>query len=408
MSGADLLVDEIDGRLHAAIVYKGVLHDLYTDSHNTVGLWSSIYMGKVVKIDTALDSAIVDLGGGLQGILAAKHVIYPGEDTSQGTGKKPSIAQMVSPGQKILVQIKSEARRGTENERHKLPRLTMKIVIIGQYLMHCPVSDKIILSKKNETDKTRKMAEELKGHGGWIIQAAADKADYMDVKLEANAMFREWKIIRDSIDDGRDSPQLGKNGLNALRRSLCDYGDLAFDHIYAGNKKILDVFLLWSKKHDPSLADSKRLRLFKPEKPGQRLFDIHDIYGCLEDLKEKTVYLNGGGSIVIEEAHAFTVIDVNQGEARNIIEVNRQAAFEIGRQIRLRNLSGAILVDFINMKNKSDRFELIETLETIFQQDKIAVQVHGFTRLGIAEITRKRRSASYAEKFFSATVSLKK
>lgn len=408
MSGVDLLVDEIDGRLHAAIVSKGVLHDLYTDAHNTVGLWSSIYMGKVIKIDKALDSAIVDLGGGMQGMLPAKHVIYPEENPAEPSAKKPPITQVLSPGQKILVQIKSEAKRGTESERHKLPRLTMKVVIIGQYLMHCPVSDKIILPKQNETDKTRKMAEELKGHGGWIIQSAADSADYADVKLEANAMFREWKVIREGIDDSKDTPQLGKSGLNALRRALCDYGDLIFDHIYAGNKKILDILMLWSAKHDPALAHSKRLRLFKPEKPGQRLFDIYDIYGVLEDLREKTVYLNGGGSIIIEETHAFTVIDVNQGEASNIIEVNRQAAFEVGRQVRLRNLSGAILIDFINMQNKSDRFELLETLEKVFQQDKIAVQVHGFTRLGIAEITRKRRSASYAEKLLSAPVSLRK
>lgn len=168
--------------------------------------------------------------------------------------------------------------------------------------------------------------------------------------------------------------------------------------MHVGNKSILGLMTGWCEKHFPGLAASRRLRLFKPEKPGRRLFDIHDIYSQLESLQDSRVDLKGGGSIVIEPTSAMTVIDVNQGNAGNITRVNQAAVEEIVRQTRLRSLSGAILVDFINMHQKPERLRLLEALQTAFADDKAHAQVHGFTRLGVIELTRKRRSAALAEK----------
>ena len=110
------------------------------------------------------------------------------------------------------------------------------------------------------------------------------------------------------------------------------------------------------------------------------------------------MHLNDGGTIVIEHTSALTVIDVNQGRADSISGVNQSAAREIARQCRLRSLSGAILIDFINMDQKNERVRLLETLEALFAADKVSAQVHGLTRLGLVELTRKRRSAAFAEK----------
>ena len=169
------------------------------------------------------------------------------------------------------------------------------------------------------------------------------------------------------------------------------------------SQEIFDLLATWCEIHDPALAKSKRLRLYKPEAQGQRLFDIHDIYAELEALEEKKVFLATGGSLIIEPTHALIVIDVNQGSATNIVEANIAAAHEVARQIRLRNLSGAIIVDFINMSQKSERAKLLDALERVLADDPAGAQSHGFTRIGIIEITRKRRSAMSYEKKRSAT-----
>ena len=154
----------------------------------------------------------------------------------------------------------------------------------------------------------------------------------------------------------------------------------------------------WCEQHDPTLATSKKLRLFKPEKLGQKLFEINDLFSEIAMLEEPVVYLGGGGSIIIEPTHAVIMIDVNQGSGASASAVNQEAATEVARQMRLRNLSGAILVDFIGMHLKAERIKLVETMEKLLAWDTANAEVHGFTRLGIIELTRKRRTATYAEK----------
>src|SRR5690606_21476542 len=117
-----------------------------------------------------------------------------------------------------------------------------------------------------------------------------------------------------------------------------------------------------------------------------KLFDLHDVYSVLETLSDRTIALPAGGSIIIEPTQAFTVIDVNQGSGGKISAINQDAAREVARQMRLRNLSGAVLVDFINMNLRSERAQLVELLGALLSDDYGSAEVHGFTRLGIIEL----------------------
>lgn len=391
----ELLADEVDGRLHAVIVRDGVVADLYADAAAPDVTWGSIYFGKVVKVDTKLDSALVDIGNGRQGFLPGKHVHYKGADESE---TRSGVSELLKAGDMVMVQVKSEGRDGTGGENLKLPRLTMRLYVPGLFLTYSPMSSQVTISRHIESESLIAATAKLKGKGGWIVRHHIDKAAEPDIEAEAKQLRDLWQKVLDAREALGGKPGLLQAGPNALVRALSDYGAVNFEHIYAGSKNILDQAIAWSRLHLPVLADSKRLRLFKPEKQGQRLFDIDDIYGVLESLREKTVHLEAGGTLVIEPTAAFTAVDVNQGSAPSIAAANLFAARELARQCRLRNLTGAILVDFINMDYKEERHRLLETLTEAFADDLGGAQVHGLTRLGILELTRKRRTASYAEK----------
>lgn len=395
MSGLELYVDDIEGRLTAAVMEKGRLNDLYIDGGDMTGTWASIYLGKVTKIDNKLDAAIVDLGNGLSGFLPAKHVHFQDADASEA---RSGIGQLLKPGQMVMVQIKSEARKGSRHEQQKMPRLTTKIYIIGQFCVYCPIASRVTMSRRLTNESIIAFTAKLKNKGGWIIQQNADNAAEADILQETSLLEKEWDIICAARDASRDQPRMLRAGPNALYRALADYGARNFDHIHVADRQVFDMMAQWCAKHDPALATSKRLRLFKPEKLGQRLFDIHDLYGDLEALEDSLIPLPGGGGIIIEQTHAMVVIDVNQGSTGSIVEANVQAAAEVARQLRLRNLSGAIVVDFINMGQRSERARVLEALERAFETDSSGPIVHGFTRIGIVEITRKRRSGAHTEK----------
>ncbi|MEZ0225247.1 MAG: ribonuclease E/G [Alphaproteobacteria bacterium] len=395
MSGIELLVDEVDGRLHCAVTRKQGLTDLYADALDMTGSWASLYLGRVVKLDTKLDAAIVDLGNGLQGILPAKHVHFAGGDASE---KRTGIANILKGGQMLLVQIKSEGKRASSNENHKMPRLTTKLYVLGHHLVYCPLSSPVTMSRQIEREDVLSMAGKLKAKGGWILQPHAEEENLDVLQAEAQKLLEEWDVILGAEKSSEGKPRLLKGGPTALHRILFDYGAEAFDHIHVGNRKLFDAMSQWCAKYDPPLSTSKRLRLYKPEKPGQTLFDMEDVASELDMLSESRIDLACGGSIIIEPVQALTVVDVNRGSADTVMKANEEAALETARQLRLRNISGAILIDFIGMEERSQRASLMDLLNETFEGDPGGAQVHGFTRLGIVEMTRKRRSGSYAEK----------
>ncbi len=393
----EVLIDTRNGRLTAAVVRKTSMVDLYMDAPETVAAWGSIYMGRVAKIDRALDAAIIELGDDLVGFLPAKHASPATRDPKD---KRPAIGDLLRPGQSIIVQVKSEARRGSRHEQMKMPRLTTKIVIMGQYSHHTPLTSRVLMSRKIARPEVIDLVTEMRqGDTGYLVQATADVAPAIgDIKAEAIELAKVWQQLKIMFDADGEKPRLLKAGPNALERLFIDYSNAAFEHIYVADKDLLKMMQDWCARHAPALAESKRLRLFKPEKLGQKLFDFYDVEGAIADLSEDQVFLPGGGGIIIDYTHAVIAIDVNRGTAATVLDANLEAAREVARQMRLRNLSGAILVDFINMTQRTERTAVIDALEKALENDTASPLVHGFTRIGIVEITRKRRTAMHIEK----------
>lgn len=235
--------------------------------------------------------------------------------------------------------------------------------------------------------------------GAWIVvQVTAAR--------KAGAGVEQSKLARLTlkIDPKEETVPAGPARLlrpapDAVTRALADYGVEAFDHVHAGSRAALDLVLRWCEEPwgDPVLAESKRLRLFKPAAPKEKLFDRHDLFSVIEGLESPRVDLPSGGSLIIEPTCAMTVVDVNQGRAASPRAANAEAAEALARHLRLRNLSGTIVADFISLDAKPAREDLRDRMTAAVAADPAGVTVHGITRLGLVEMTRRRRGPALPE-----------
>ncbi len=393
-TGLELFADDIDGYLYVAIIKDQKLIDLYVTPPDVIGSWASIHVGKVIKIDTKLDAAFIDIGNRLTGFLPAKHALP--RKAGVATPRK-DVSRMLNPGQMFLVQIKAEGQNTSLYENNKIPTLTANLHVPGGFLVYSPHSDDINYSSSIDERHIEQLETNINLHGGWKVYPSAGKLSKDDINTEAKYLKKHWGTIQDKAHKLQDKTGVIEVGPIALFQALLDYGVASFDHIYAGNEIILKLMLNWSSKHFPSLAKSKRLRRFNPQDPSHKLFDIYDIYSEIDALQSKVVDLPSGANIIIENTSALTTIDVNQGSCPTRHKANLATAAEVARQIKIRNLSGIILIDFAGSPSKPKRHEIIDMLEKHLATDIGNTQVHGFTRLGMVELTRKRRTATVDE-----------
>ena len=400
MKSVEILSETIEDRLHVAILDNNYLIDAYADTRlNSIPQWGAIYLARVSKIDKNLNLAILDLGpspdpkqsNNQQAILPAKHVC---NKRSQMYDSK-EISTLLSAGDRILIQIKAEGYACTESEGLKLPRVTMKLFFPGRFLLHSPYFNTMKVSKKVTNEAILDVVKSLHTKGSWIIRASAQNAQPDFLQKEAEHLKQYWENILTAQEKDSQTPRLLHQGANALCRALIDYSNnstIASIECVSPNK--MTPADKWCEKHAPDFIN--RLKI-SPEKEGS-LFDHRDVYSEIDMLADARIMLPNGGSIIIDQAHAFTVIDINRGSAASVMSVNAEASTEIARQIKLRNISGAILIDYINMRKKTDRHRTLSFFEKALSKDPAHPQVHGFTRLGIVEMTRSRRTGSYAEK----------
>jgi len=389
MPKIEIISQKIDNQLYAAVLENRNLIDLYVDSKDFNPCWGALYLAKVEKLDKNLDGAFVNLGGNQMGFLPAKHVHKKNIET-----KNDSITQLLECGDMIIVQVKSEGKAQTEHEEQKLPRVTMKLFISGRFLMFSPTANKVTISRQITNKDIFKAANTLKSTGGWIIRTEANDISVDQLLNEAEYLKAVWKSIFEMRSNNSQSPRLLQHGLSALNRALLDYTKHGIERIEIAEDCYTQMFKNWCENYFSTVLDT--IKIIEPHKID--LFETHDIYGYIEDALSPLIPLEGGGSLIIESTHALTVIDVNRGTAKTVTELNKQAAAKVARQMRLRNISGVILVDFVNQSLKSSRYALIEALETALKFDHSSTRVHGFTRLGIMEVTRTRKTAPLAEK----------
>jgi Rne/Rng family ribonuclease len=405
----DILVDELEGSLWVASVTDHKLEGLEIDPVSEEVRWGAIYWAKVTHIDKTLDAAFVDLDGDNSGLLKNADVRILQKDGTYKNGGDIAIGKALKPGQMVAVQAKSGYLPRLDSTdltfEDKSVSVSMDLTLSGRHLILAPMMVENRISSRITDKKQRKammkMLNAVENINGCILRASA--AD-----VQTDILMREGKILKsmwDQIQEFLSGDEVGliMDGPNAVQRSLGDNAHRTINSIEIITMEKYQEVEEWCEIFAPDLVT----KIAPVELPNNNvelgLFDMRDILDQIEYLFQPYVILKNTGNIIIQETAALTAIDVNRGgDKRDRLSVNLEAAKEIGRQLRLRNLGGIIVIDFLKMNGKKERETFLSTLKDIAADDPCTVQVHGITNLGLVEITRKRRTPALQERFDSA------
>ncbi len=371
--------------------------------------WGSVYWAKVTHIDKTLDAAFIDLDGENSGLLTNADVRILQKDGSYKKGGDVAIGKLIKSGQMIAVQAKSGYLPQLDSTdltfEDKSVRVSMDITLPGRHLILAPMMINNRISSRITDKKQRKAMMKMLGSvdniKGCILRASA--AD-----VQTDILMREGKILKnmwEQIQEFFSGNEVGliMEGPNAIQRSIGDNAHRTINTIEITTMEKYQEIEEWCEIFAPDLV-TKIVPIDLPHQNVElELFDLRDMLDQIEHLFQPYVILKNTGNIIIQETAALTAIDVNRGgDKRNRLSVNLEAAEQIGRQLRLRNLGGIIIIDFLKMTNKKDKEALLSAIRDIAADDPCTVQVHGLTSLGLIELTRKRRTPALQERFDSS------
>lgn len=381
-----LLVDQQNGIKRAALVSEaGRLTDFFAEEAAAPLQAGDLFIGRVGRMMGGMNACFVDLGVGKQGILSvgdvrARHM--------QKRKKAVHIGQLIHTGQYILVQVKAEGYG------EKGPQLTMDISFSGRFLVYLPLSHSLSVSRriKNNKEFRAKLEEFGLPAGGWIIRGSAVDASDAQLKAEAEFLAMRWLAAQKAQEKGKSAGKALRvyKAPSLIERALCEAGGQNLQKITVTDMDLAADLQAWLPEIEPELASS----LSVAEKD-EYLFDRYDVSSQLQEIAQKTVTLADGGTIVIEPTEALIVIDVNGGDQATALDANLAAADEIARQIRLRNLGGIIVVDFINLSKPKEIESLLSHFRWRLSSDPVSTQLYDMSRLGLVELTRARRGKAW-------------
>ncbi|WP_257346309.1 Rne/Rng family ribonuclease [Pseudalkalibacillus decolorationis] len=377
-----IILNTIASEKRAAIIDSGLVTEILIDRPNTEAKAESIFYGKVEKVLPGMQAAFIKIGTGQNGFIHAKDLLFAEEEKDK---PETPISQLVTEGQTIIVQVKKEASHS------KGPLLTKNIAIPGENLVYLPYGNYIAVSKKlseNDRSKIRSVGETIvDGTEGLIMRTSSIDGSIDTLKLEIEQLRKEWEYIQRQARN-ENKPSLLKEGNTIVDRAL--------QHISSEQEFeiVVDESQVFQKLKAALPHYQRHIQLYSAT---ENIFAYYQINAILEKVNEPYVWLKNGGHIVIDITEAMTVVDVNTGKftgkhdrEKAILETNLFAAKEVAHQIRLRNISGMILVDFIRMKNQSHQHEVYRCLRDELSKDPVTSKAHGYTTLGLMEITRKK------------------
>ena len=379
-----LLLESVLGQTRLAVIEDGALCALYCERPDSENLTGNIYLGRVSNVLPGMNAAFVDIGIGKNAFLPASGVFT----AKPGSAR---IEALVRPGQELLVQV-SKAATGDKG-----PRVSTEIALAGRTLALLPGSHQVGISQKiddvDERDRLRNAVTPLVEACGMgvIVRTAAAGLNAGQIAGEMSSLVALWNEL--VLRAGRSvAPKRLYSDESLALRAVRDMLNDETEAIWTDNPGIFGTL----QQHAGILAPEwlERIRLHKGTVP---LFDLYSVDGQLDKALQKRVWLKSGGFLFVEETEALTVIDVNTGKftgrkdlEETVFRLNCEAAEEVVRQLRLRDIGGIVVVDFIDMKGSGHREALLALLRECAARDRNRTTVVGITGLGLVEITRKR------------------
>ena len=362
----------------------------------------NIYLGRVQNVLPGMEAAFVDIGTPKNAVLYRGDVRYDADDVEGGT--RPSqarIEHLLRPGQSILCQV-TKNPIGTKGAR-----LTQEVSLPGRFVVLVPGSTTYGISKRlpdDERKRLRRILDEVRPEGhGLIVRTAAQGASADELSRDVASLLGQWREIEAKAKRVPAPALLHREPDMAVRVIREE-----FNHDYRG--VIIDDEALYREVRDyvasisPELAD--RVEHFDTNADTLPIFERYHVHEQLHRALDRKVWLPSGGSLIIERTEALTVIDVNTGKnvgtsnlEETVFRNNLEAAEEVARQLRLRDLGGIIVIDFIDMEIAQNRAEVLRVLRDALARDKTRTQVFDISELGLVEMTRKRVSEGLVEAF---------
>jgi ribonuclease G len=395
----DILINITPQETRVALVLQGAVQELHIERTLSLGLTGNVYLGKVVRVLPGMQSAFIDIGLERAAFLHVADIWDArSHDNTSPAPPLTLIEKMLFDGQSLTVQVIKDPI-GTKGAR-----LSTQISIAGRMLVYLPQDTHIGISQKIENEAERELLRARvqrllppEEKGGYIVRTMAEDASDEDLQADIDYLRKIWSAIGHA-SRSKPSPSLMYQDLNLAQRVLRDFVTDDTTSIQVDSRENYLSMKEFASAYTP--GELSRLQHYTGERP------LFDLYGVEEEILRalgRRVELKSGGYLIIDQTEAMTTIDVNTGgfvSGRNfadtIFKTNLEAAHTLARQLRLRNLGGIIILDFIDMGNVEHRAAVMSELKKALARDRTKISISNFSALGLVEMTRKRTRESLA------------
>ncbi len=371
------------------LVENGNVLEKYEDNDKKKRLEGRIYLGRVQNVLQGMQAAFIDIGEDRNTFIHLKDIL-PKVDIvkHKELDEEKNIKKLVKVNDKILIQVKRDATN------MKGAKVSTHMSLPSRYFVLMPNTEIKTISQKIEDKQekerlTKIINEILPKNFGVIVRTSAIKKEKEELKKDLDTLIKEWeKIEKIKNDETSNAPVVIYEGQSFIEKLLIDLVDKDINKIVVNDKKYYDEV----KDIIEKLKENVQIEL----KEKEDIFNIYDIEDQIEKINHRKIWLKCGGFITIDKTEALTAIDVNSGKyignknlEQTVFKVNSEATIEIAKQLRLRDIGGIIIIDYIDMTDDEHKKEIIKVLEENLKQDRSKTQIVGFSKLNLLEMTRK-------------------
>jgi ribonuclease G len=389
----EILVNITPQETRVAILENGMVHEIYIERRRSKGLVGNIYKGKVARVLPGMEAAFIEIGLERAAFL---HVSDVAQARQGGNNGPAHVNQVLREGQELLIQVIKDPL-GTKGAR-----LTTNITIPSRYLVFMPNTVNVGVSSRIESEEERERLrnmllsqDECAQDTGYIIRTAAEVATTESIASDVTYLNRLWEAVNQKATEVQAGSVVHKD-LPLYLRVLRDMVDEDLEKIRVDSRETYTIMKEFALTYVPEVADV--IEHYPGERP---IFDLHGVEDEIHKGLERKVHLKSGGHLIIDQTEAMTTIDVNTGAfvgnrnlEETIFKTNLEAAQAIARQLRLRNLGGIVILDFIDMTEEEHKRQVMRALEKALEKDHARTQVCEVSTLGLVEMTRKRTRES--------------
>ena len=384
----EVLIQSKNNEKDIALVENGNLIEYYEENSSIIRNEGNIYIGIIKDVVEGMQAAFVDIGTDKNSFIHIKDMLPKIDETVEKYDNNIKIKDIAQKGKKILVQVKKDS-----NEK-KGARVSTHINLPGKYIAFMPNTDIITISQKIENKQERQrlldiVKQNLSSGNGAIIRTSAENKDKEAIIEDIKKLEKKWgKILKTNVNPNTSEPKLIYKAEDIIEKMLIDLTDKKINKIIVNSK---EEFIRLEKIKKENI-EYENIEIEQSDS----VFDKYDLQKQIEKIDGRKIWLKCGAFITIDKTEALTAIDINTGKytgkkdlEETVCKVNKEATIEIAKQLRLKDIGGIIIIDYIDMKKDEHKKYIEELLKEELKKDRAKTQVEGFTKLDLMELTRK-------------------